>query len=97
MSLETIGLITGTGLTLLVFSYVLGDNPLYRLALHLFIGALVGYSFGIAFRFVVFEVLFERLVGGEDNLHIPHGNARQPLGELVGVEASAVQPELYDP
>jgi hypothetical protein len=71
MPLETIGLIIGTGLTLLVFSYVLGDNPLYRLALHLFIGALVGYSSGIAFRFVVFEVIFERLVGGEHILVIP--------------------------
>lgn len=51
--LETAGLVMGAVLTLLVFSYLLGDNPLYRLALHLFIGALVGYSFGIVVRDVL--------------------------------------------
>jgi hypothetical protein len=51
--LETAGLVVGAVLTLLVFSYLLGDNPLYRLALHLFVGALVGYSFGIVVRDVL--------------------------------------------
>ena len=51
--IETAGLVVGAVLTLLVFSYLLGDNPLYRLALHLFVGALVGYSFGIVVRDVL--------------------------------------------
>jgi len=51
--LETAGLVVGAVLTLLIFSYLLGDNPLYRLALHLFVGALVGYSFGIVVRDVL--------------------------------------------
>jgi hypothetical protein len=51
--IETAGLVAGAVLTLLVFSYLLGDNPLYRLALHLFVGALVGYSFGIVVRDVL--------------------------------------------
>jgi len=51
--LETAGLVAGAVLTLLIFSYLLGDNPLYRLALHLFVGALVGYSFGIVVRDVL--------------------------------------------
>jgi hypothetical protein len=55
INLESIGLVVGAGLTLLIFSYVLGDNPLYRLALHLFIGALVGYSLGIVLRDTIGE------------------------------------------
>jgi len=55
--LETAGLVMGAVLTLLVFSYLLGDNPLYRLALHLFVGALVGYSFGIVVRDVLLGVV----------------------------------------
>jgi len=60
MSAEIIGLAVGAGLTLLTFGYLLGDVPLvgtlfkagYRLALHIFIGTLVGCVFGI----VVHEV-----------------------------------------
>jgi hypothetical protein len=48
--LEIAGLVLGAALTLMIFSYLVGDNPLYRLALHLFVGALVGYSFGIVLR-----------------------------------------------
>jgi hypothetical protein len=51
--LELIGLLLGATLTLFVLSYLAGDNPLYRLALHLFIGTLVGYTFGIVFREVL--------------------------------------------
>jgi hypothetical protein len=49
-TLEIAGLMLGVVLTLMIFSYLLGDNPLYRLALHLFVGALVGYSFGVVLR-----------------------------------------------
>jgi len=55
--LETAGLVVGAVLTLLIFSYLLGDNPLYRLALHLFVGALVGYSFGVVVRDVLLGML----------------------------------------
>ena len=44
---ELIGMAVGALLTILVFSYLLGDHFLYRLALHLFLGALVGYTFGM--------------------------------------------------
>lgn len=60
LDVEIVGLILGAGLTLLIFSYLLGDNPLYRLALHLFIGALVGYSFGIVLRDVLIGMLLTR-------------------------------------
>ena len=47
--------------TVAVFSYILGDNPLYRITLNLFAGSLVGYSFGIVVRDVLWEALLESL------------------------------------
>jgi hypothetical protein len=43
----------GAVLTLFVFSYLLGDNPLYRLALHIFVGASVAYVFVVALRNII--------------------------------------------
>lgn len=55
--LDFAGLIVGVALTLMVFSYLLGDNPVYRIALHLFLGVVVGYAFGV----VSWEILILRL------------------------------------
>ena len=51
---DVVGMVVGAVLTLMVFSYLVGDNPLYRIALYLFVGAVIGYSLGI----LVSEVLF---------------------------------------
>ena len=59
---EAAGLVVGAILTLLVFSYLLGDNPLYRLALHLFVGALVGYSLGVVLRDVLLGMVLTQLL-----------------------------------
>jgi len=59
--LEIAGLVAGAALTLLIFSYLLGDNPAYRLALHLFVGALLGYSFGIVLRDVFLGMVLAQL------------------------------------
>jgi hypothetical protein len=40
---NNIATIIGLVLTVMVFSYLLGDNFLYRLAIHIFIGAAAGY------------------------------------------------------
>jgi hypothetical protein len=47
----------GAVLTLLIFSYLLGDNPLYRLALHIFVGVSVAYALIIALRGVILPAL----------------------------------------
>lgn len=60
--LDAAGLAVGAVLTLLIFSYLWGDNPLYRLALHLFIGTLVGYSFGIVIREVFVGLVLTQLL-----------------------------------
>jgi len=43
----------GAVLTLLIFSYLVGDNPLYRFALHIFVGASVAYICVIALQTVI--------------------------------------------
>lgn len=62
MDIETVGMVLGVGLTILILSYLLGDNPFYRLALHLFIGALAGYSFGIVVREVLIKMALGQLL-----------------------------------
>jgi hypothetical protein len=56
---DAVGLVVGFLLTILVLSYLLGDNFAYRLVLHLFTGALMGYTFAI----VIHEVLFKMVLG----------------------------------
>lgn len=41
--MESIGIIAGFVLTLMVFSYVLGDNILYRLAVYILVGLSAGF------------------------------------------------------
>ena len=42
--METIGFFVAAALTLMVFSYILGDNILFKLATHIFVGVAVGYA-----------------------------------------------------
>jgi hypothetical protein len=50
---ELAGTLTAAVLTLFVFSYLLGDNVLYRLAEHLFVGVAVGYAAVVAFHSIL--------------------------------------------
>ncbi len=43
MDLQLIGTVVAVILTLMVYSYLIGDNPLYRLAQNIFVGVSVGY------------------------------------------------------
>lgn len=60
--LDTAGTVVAIVLTLFVFSYLLGDNVLYRLAEHLFVGAAVGYAAVVAFHSVITAKLAGPLV-----------------------------------
>lgn len=44
VSIEAISAFIGLILTLMVFSYLIGDNPLFRAAVYLFIGVASGYA-----------------------------------------------------
>lgn len=59
MSPDVIGIWVGAILTLLVFSYLLGDTPLFRLAQAIFVGVAVGYATTVA----IYLILLPRLVG----------------------------------
>jgi hypothetical protein len=61
ISPELINLITGVIsflFTLLIFSYVLGDNPLFRIAVYIFVGVSSGYIATVAW----WQVIMPRLV-----------------------------------
>jgi hypothetical protein len=45
---ETIAILIGFILTLLIYSYLVADNPLYRLAVHLLVGVSAAYAAVIA-------------------------------------------------
>ncbi|HOT92285.1 MAG TPA: hypothetical protein PLJ78_13830 [Anaerolineae bacterium] len=55
--LELIGLIVGAVLTLIIFSYLLGDHILYRWVLALLVGCGAGYVMGMALRFLWWDWL----------------------------------------
>lgn len=67
---EFIGLIVGFVLTLLIFSYLLGDNPLYRLAIHILVGTSAAYTAVIVFQQVILPVyaLIQENPNNPDNL-----------------------------
>ena len=58
MSIEVISGFIGLILTLLVFSYLIGDNPLFRFAIYLFIGVSSGYAAFAAWQYVLWPKLF---------------------------------------
>jgi hypothetical protein len=61
---DLIGGLLGFALTLMVFSYVLGDNALFRITIHLFIGVSAGYAAVVAWYSVVFPRLILPLFNG---------------------------------
>lgn len=59
---DLIGVWVGAILTLLVFSYLLGDTPLFRVAQAIFVGVAVGYAATVAVFLVLLPRLFEPLI-----------------------------------
>jgi hypothetical protein len=69
---EIVGLVIGTVLTLMIFSYLLGDNALYRWALALLVGVGVGYALGIAIRFLVFDWIAEAMRANDPTVSLTY-------------------------
>jgi hypothetical protein len=61
MPIELISALVGLILTLMVFSYLIGDNPLFRIAVYLFIGVASGYAATIVWHYVLVPKLFQPL------------------------------------
>lgn len=60
---DTVGIIIGAVMTVLIFSYLLGDNILYRWALAILVGSAAGYGLAIAIRFVWTEWISVAIAG----------------------------------
>jgi len=58
MSIELISGFVGLILTLLVFSYLIGDNPLFRSTIYIFIGVSAGYAAVTVWHYVLMPKLF---------------------------------------
>ena len=55
--LAQVGIVVAAALTLVTLSYIFGDHPIFRLVLHIFIGAAAGYAGAIAVQDVIFPQL----------------------------------------
>ena len=53
MSIEIISALVGLLLTLMIFSYLIADNPLFRIAVYLFIGVSSGYAATVVVNYVL--------------------------------------------
>ncbi|MEP7290754.1 MAG: hypothetical protein ABI835_03175 [Chloroflexota bacterium] len=62
---DQIGLWAGFVLTLMVFSYLLGDNFLYRIAIYVFVGLAAGFVTIVTVESVLLPWIRATLLGGE--------------------------------
>lgn len=62
---DLIGVIVGFILTLMVFSYIFGDNSIFRIAISVFVGVSAGYAAIVAFYNVIWPQMLQPLVFGE--------------------------------
>ena len=65
MQLELISGAIGLILTLLIFSYLIGDNPLFRSAIYIFIGVSSGYAAVAVWHYVLMPKLFRPLANAD--------------------------------
>jgi hypothetical protein len=66
---DVLGAFIGFILTLLVFSYIFGDNLLFRITIHIFIGVAAGYTLAIAVNNVIWpQLIIPLLTGGYQNI-----------------------------
>lgn len=61
---DLVGVLLGLSITLSIFSYILGDNALFRLAIHIFIGVASGYVAVVAWYNILWPQLLLPLIAG---------------------------------
>jgi hypothetical protein len=84
MPIEAISAIIGLVLSLLIFSYLIGDNPLFRGAIYLFIGVASGYAAVVIWQQVLLPKLFQPLLSADPNQLLP---VIVPLGLSISLLA----------
>jgi hypothetical protein len=83
MPIELISALAGLLLTLMVFSYLIGDNPLFRIAVYLFIGVASGYAATAVWHYVLVPRLFQLLAAFNPLAIIPLIFALSLLAKLL--------------
>src|SRR6476660_17811 len=72
MDATTLGAWMATGLTLFIFSFLYKDNPLFKLAEHLYVGVSVGYTIVKTWDSVIVHLIYKPIAEhGEISLLIP--------------------------
>ena len=65
--METLGIWVGAILTLLVFCYLLGDTPLFRLAQAVFVGVAIGYGLNVGVQWILIPQLVDKMATPNPN------------------------------
>jgi hypothetical protein len=55
---DLVGALISFTFTIIIFSYIIGDNPLFRLVTHIFIGVAAGFAAGM----VIYNVILNQLI-----------------------------------
>lgn len=64
---DLVGVLLGFFLTLSIFSYIFGDNALFRLAIAVFIGVSAGFAVVVAYYSVLWPQLFAPWLSGDSS------------------------------
>jgi hypothetical protein len=85
MTMESLlGAWVAAGLTIFIFTFLYKDNPLFKLAEHLYVGISVGYTIVKAYDTVVVRLIYEPMVKqGDWSLIIPLGIGGLMLARYV--------------
>jgi hypothetical protein len=68
---EMVGAFVGFALTILVFSYIFGDNPLFRIGLHIFVGVAAGFAAVVVFyNVILYQLVIPFLQNPLGSLHL---------------------------
>lgn len=88
MNIDLIATYAAAVLTVMIFSYLLGDNFLYRIAVHLLVGAAAGYSLIVAVESVIIPWFKLTLIGGFANPNFVIGLIPLLVGVLLAFKIS---------
>jgi hypothetical protein len=69
--MDAVWLIVSFVVTLLIFSYIFGDNPLFRIASYAFVGVAAGYAVVVVVGQVLVPKLFQPLLAGDLLMAVP--------------------------
>ena len=66
MDATVLGAWVATGLTLFIFSFLYKDNPLFKLAEHLYVGVSVGYTIVKTYDTVIVHLIWKPIVDNHE-------------------------------